>query len=65
MKFSSIDLEESLIASGIDSIAFAQIRGRLLKDIGADVPMVYLSDVFSMKDMVTSVCEKFNHAVSS
>ncbi|KAK0216459.1 polyketide synthetase [Armillaria nabsnona] len=60
-----LDLEESLTASGIDSIAFAQIRGRLLKDIGADVPMVYLSDVFSMKDMVTSVCEKFDHAVSS
>ncbi|KAG7441749.1 ketoacyl-synt-domain-containing protein [Guyanagaster necrorhizus] len=54
-----LDLEESLTASGIDSIAFAQIRGRMLKDIGADVPMVYLSDVFSMKDMVTSVCHTF------
>ncbi|KAK0488295.1 hypothetical protein EDD18DRAFT_593749 [Armillaria luteobubalina] len=57
-----LDLEESLTASGIDSIAFAQIRGRLLKDIGADVPMIYLSDVFSMKDMVTSVCDKFDSA---
>ncbi len=65
MKFASIDLEESLTASGIDSIAFAQIRGRLLKDIGVDVPMVYLSDVFSMKDMVTNVCEMFDNAVSS
>ncbi|KAK0199304.1 polyketide synthetase [Desarmillaria ectypa] len=54
-----LDLGESLTSSGIDSIAFAQIRGRLLKDIGADVPMVYLSDEFSMKDMITSVCEKF------
>ncbi|PBK61389.1 ketoacyl-synt-domain-containing protein [Armillaria solidipes] len=60
-----LDLEESLTASGIDSIAFAQIRGRLLNNIGADIPMVYLSDVFSMKDMVTSVCEKFDNAVSS
>ncbi|KAK0184742.1 polyketide synthetase [Armillaria mellea] len=50
-----LDLEESLTASGIDSIAFAQIRGRLLKDIGADVPMVYLSDAFSMKDMITNL----------
>ncbi|KAK0471022.1 hypothetical protein IW261DRAFT_1612345 [Armillaria novae-zelandiae] len=57
-----LDLEESLTASGVDSIAFAQIRGRLLKDIGADVPMTYLSDVFSMKDMVTSVCDKFGNA---
>ncbi len=41
MNFVSIDLMEPSAASGIDSIAFAQIRGHLLKEIGLLVGCIF------------------------
>ncbi|KAJ6632258.1 hypothetical protein B0H10DRAFT_1771537 [Mycena sp. CBHHK59/15] len=52
-----LDLDESLTACGIDSIAFNQIRAKLQKDLGVDLPMVYLSDAFSVNDMIRNVRE--------
>ncbi|KAJ6610193.1 hypothetical protein B0H10DRAFT_1883603 [Mycena sp. CBHHK59/15] len=52
-----LDLEESLNSCGMDSIAFVQARGRVLKAVGVEIPMVYLSDSFSMNDMIEGTCE--------
>ncbi|RDB30947.1 6-deoxyerythronolide-B synthase EryA1, modules 1 and 2 [Hypsizygus marmoreus] len=48
-----LDLEESVTSCGMDSIAFAQARGRVLKAIGVEIPMLYLSDSYTMNDMIT------------
>ncbi|TFK38563.1 hypothetical protein BDQ12DRAFT_116355 [Crucibulum laeve] len=54
-----LDLEESLTSCGIDSIGFAQIRGRVLKELEVEVPMVYLSDAYSINDMIANIAEHF------
>ncbi|RDB30951.1 hypothetical protein Hypma_000134 [Hypsizygus marmoreus] len=52
-----LELEESLTSCGMDSIAFAQARGHVLKAIGVDIPMLYLSDAYSMNDMISHACK--------
>lgn len=54
----SPDLESSLTSLGIDSIAFTQVRGKVLRELGIEIPMVYLSDVFTIQDVATNVCER-------
>lgn len=51
------DVRESLQTLGVDSIAFTQLRGRLLHDLGLELPMVYLSDAFTVQEMIDYVCE--------
>ncbi|KAJ7644124.1 hypothetical protein FB45DRAFT_824078 [Roridomyces roridus] len=53
----SLELGESLTALGVDSIAFGQIRGAVLREHGVEVPLVYLSDAFSMHDMIDNVVQ--------
>ncbi|KAJ7040667.1 hypothetical protein C8F04DRAFT_1391530 [Mycena alexandri] len=55
----SLELDESLSACGVDSIAFGQIRTAVAKELGVDVPLVYLSDAFSVSDMIGNVQESF------
>ncbi|KAJ7127893.1 hypothetical protein C8R44DRAFT_616608 [Mycena epipterygia] len=52
-----LELNESLTACGIDSIAFGQIRAKVLKQLGVDIPLVYLSDAFTAHDMLVNVQE--------
>ena len=52
------DLSESLVSYGIDSIAFTQIRARVMKEFGVDVPMVLLSDAFTLRNVIRSVSER-------
>ncbi|KAJ6550872.1 KR domain-containing protein [Mycena vulgaris] len=52
-----LELHESLTACGIDSIAFGQIRAKVLKQLGVDVPLVFLSDAFTLNDMIANVQE--------
>ncbi|KAK0482062.1 hypothetical protein EDD18DRAFT_1362674 [Armillaria luteobubalina] len=47
-----LDLSESLNARGVDSIMFAQLRKRVGEGFGVEIPMIYLSDVFTMEDMI-------------
>jgi hypothetical protein len=54
-----VELNESLSACGIDSIAFGQIRSAVVKQLGADVPLVFLSDAFSVSDMIGNIQENF------
>jgi hypothetical protein len=51
------DLNESLSACGIDSIAYGQIRTAVVKQLGVDVPLVYLSDAFSLDDIIGNIQE--------
>jgi acyl carrier protein len=53
-----IDLSATLVSYGIDSIAFTQIRGRVVKEFGVDVPMVLLSDAFTLQDVIRHVSER-------
>lgn len=52
------DTEESLTSCGVDSIAFTQVKGMVLRDLGVEVPMVYLSDSFKISDMISNVCDQ-------
>ncbi|KAJ7666829.1 hypothetical protein DFH06DRAFT_1040341 [Mycena polygramma] len=52
-----LELHQSLSACGIDSIAFGQIRTAIMKQLGVDVPLVYLSDAFCVGDMIGNVQE--------
>ncbi|KAJ7932976.1 KR domain-containing protein [Mycena leptocephala] len=52
-----LDLNESLSACGIDSIAYGQIRTAVMKKLGVDVPLVYLSDAFSLNDIIGNIQE--------
>ncbi|KAK0461978.1 uncharacterized protein EV420DRAFT_1665682 [Desarmillaria tabescens] len=47
-----LDLSETLNARGVDSIMFAQLRKRIGEGFGIEIPMIYLSDVFTMEDMI-------------
>lgn len=49
------DLSSSLTACGGDSITFAQLRGRILKELGVDLPTTYLSETYTMGDIVDFV----------
>ncbi|KAK0491176.1 hypothetical protein IW261DRAFT_72449 [Armillaria novae-zelandiae] len=46
------DLSETLNARGVDSIMFAQLRKLVGEEFGLEIPMIYLSDVFTMEDMI-------------
>ncbi|KAF8180341.1 hypothetical protein K438DRAFT_1725600 [Mycena galopus ATCC 62051] len=53
----TLELNESLSACGIDSIAFGQIRAAVMKQLGVDVPLVYLSAAFTVNDMIGNIQE--------
>ena len=53
-----LDLSDTLNARGVDSIMFAQLRKRVGDGLDLDIPAVYLSDAFSMEDMVTFLVDK-------
>uniref|UniRef100_A0A3G9K3K9 Hispidin synthase n=1 Tax=Neonothopanus nambi TaxID=71958 RepID=HIPS_NEONM len=53
-----LDLSESLNALGMDSIMFAQLRKRIGEGLGLNVPMVFLSDAFSIGEMVSNLVEQ-------
>ncbi|KAF8217001.1 hypothetical protein K438DRAFT_2007702 [Mycena galopus ATCC 62051] len=54
-----LELNDSLSAYGIDSIAFGQIRAAVKKRLGVDVPLVYLSDAFTLNQMIGGIQESF------
>ncbi|KAF8217016.1 hypothetical protein K438DRAFT_2007710 [Mycena galopus ATCC 62051] len=54
-----LELNYSLSACGIDSIAFGQIRAAVKKRLGVEVPLVYLSDAFTLNDMIGGIQENF------
>ncbi|KAK7033257.1 6-deoxyerythronolide-B synthase EryA1, modules 1 and 2 [Favolaschia claudopus] len=57
-----LELDEPLSAWGVDSIAFGQLRGAVLKQLGVDLPLIYLSDAFSVNDMIENVRESMGVA---
>ena len=52
-----LDTAGSLTSCGADSITFAQFKGQVLKELEVDVPMVYLSDMFTINDMINNILE--------
>jgi acyl carrier protein len=51
-----------LTSLGADSITFAQFKGQVLKEFEVDVPMVYLSDSYTISDMINNVLEAYGVA---
>ncbi len=49
----------------MDSIMFAQLRKRVGEEFDLDIPMIYLSDVFTMEQMVDYLVEQFGSAPAS
>ncbi|KAJ7176732.1 hypothetical protein C8R46DRAFT_1077165 [Mycena filopes] len=51
-----LDLSASLPTLGVDSIAFAQIRSAVARELpGVEVPLVYLSDALSVGDLAKGI----------
>ncbi|PPQ84949.1 hypothetical protein CVT25_004462 [Psilocybe cyanescens] len=57
-----LDIAEPLTSCGADSITFAQFKGQVLKEFEVDIPMVYLSDAYSIGDMITHILESYGAA---
>jgi len=53
-----LELGDSLTSCGIDSISFAQIRGRVMNRLEVEIPMMFLSDSFTVNDMISHVIDK-------
>ena len=49
---------DSLTSCGIDSISFAQIRGRVMNRLEVEIPTMFLSDSFTVNDMISHVIDK-------
>jgi len=56
------DTNEPLTSCGADSIAFAQFKGQVLKELQVDVPIMYLSDEYSINDMIVNIMETYGAA---
>ncbi|KAF8811343.1 ketoacyl-synt-domain-containing protein [Phlegmacium glaucopus] len=54
-----LDTAEPLTSCGADSITFAQFKGQVLKELEVDVPMVYLSDAFTINDMINNILQSY------
>ena len=54
------EIDEALTASGGDSITFAQFKGQVLKEYGFDIPALYLSDSFTIADMINHIIDGVN-----
>jgi acyl carrier protein len=50
---------DSLISCGIDSISFAQVRGKVMNQLEVEVPMKFLSDSFTIGEIVEYVKESY------
>jgi len=60
-----LDTNEPLTSCGADSITFAQFKGQVLKELDVDVPVMYLSDDYTIDDMVEKVVEIYHNRGSS
>lgn len=54
-----LDTNEPLTSCGADSITFAQFKNQVLKELGVDVPIVYLSDDYTINDMTANIVETY------
>ncbi|PPQ97453.1 hypothetical protein CVT26_002801 [Gymnopilus dilepis] len=59
-----LELEDSLTICGVDSISFAQVRGRILHELMVEVPMMFLSDTFTIHEMIAFVIEKYSSRIA-
>jgi hypothetical protein len=53
------DINEPLTSCGADSITFAQFKGQVLKELGVDIPVMYLSDDHTISDMIANIVETY------
>ncbi|KAF9557920.1 ketoacyl-synt-domain-containing protein [Agrocybe pediades] len=54
-----LELDDSLTAFGIDSISFAQIKGKVMNELQVEIPMMFLSDTFSILEMMDYISNKY------
>ena len=50
---------DSLTSCGIDSISFAQVRGKVMNQLEVEIPMKFLSDSFTISEIVEYVKESY------
>jgi hypothetical protein len=53
------DTNEPLTSCGADSITFAQFKGQVLKELDVNVPVMYLSDDYTINDMIVNIVETY------
>jgi len=54
-----LDTNDPLTSCGADSITFAQFKGQVLKELDVDVPVMYLSDDYTINDMIINIVETY------
>jgi len=54
-----LDTNEPLTSCGADSITFAQFKGEVLKELDVDIPVMYLSDDYTISDMIVNIVETY------
>jgi len=55
----TLETGESLTNCGVDSISFAQIRGKVMIDLKIEIPMTFLSETYTIQDMIQHVEKKY------
>jgi len=48
-----------LTSCGADSITFAQFKGQVLKELAVDVPVMFLSESYTIGEMIVSILETY------
>uniref|UniRef100_A0A8H7XR57 Uncharacterized protein n=1 Tax=Psilocybe cubensis TaxID=181762 RepID=A0A8H7XR57_PSICU len=61
----NIELAESLSSFGIDSIFFAQIKGRIMIDMHVEIPDTMLSDSLTIRQLIRYVVDNTSSAGNS
>ncbi|KAF9530718.1 hypothetical protein CPB83DRAFT_905059 [Crepidotus variabilis] len=54
-----LDPNIPLTSSGGDSITFAQFKGQVLKELDIDIPVMYLSEDYTIHDMIANIIETY------
>lgn len=55
--YAATDLTDTLASFGLDSIAFTQVRGALLKKCNVNVPLSFMGEEFTAKDIVNYISQ--------
>ncbi|KAH7091717.1 hypothetical protein BKA62DRAFT_626249 [Auriculariales sp. MPI-PUGE-AT-0066] len=50
-----LDLTDSIISLGVDSILFAQLRAKMLSEVGISVPLKFLSYDYRLQDVLATM----------
>ncbi|KAF9524194.1 hypothetical protein CPB83DRAFT_898058 [Crepidotus variabilis] len=57
----ALEISGSLLSAGFDSISFAQVRGRAVQELNIEIPVKFLGDSFSIRDLLHFVETRYRN----